>query len=238
MHFAELLFESAAGDINGNDQFKDQLIGQVDEYGVENIFHNTKISRAGWQPRQLLRRTLPQHAVDDASAARLERDIFEGYAGDWADFDRGLLQEPALVPRIAARTGLPPEAVRAVVDPVPAALPPMPATVALLRRVHAQGRRLHFLSNMPAPYAEHLERTHDFLRCFESGVVSAWVQQIKPEPGIFDTAARLFGARPEQLLFIDDVPVNVQAARAAGWQALHFTDAAAVEAQLRDGGWL
>ena len=50
MHFAELLFETAAGDINRDDQFKDQLIGQIDEYGVENIFHNTKISRAGWQP--------------------------------------------------------------------------------------------------------------------------------------------------------------------------------------------
>ena len=45
MHFAELLFETAAGDINRDDQFKDQLIGQVDQYGVENIFHNTKIGR-------------------------------------------------------------------------------------------------------------------------------------------------------------------------------------------------
>jgi len=191
-----------------------------------------------WQPRQLLRRTLPQHAVDEASAARLEVAIFEGYGGDWADFDRGLLQEPELVQRIAARTGLPPAAVRAVVDAVPAELQPMPATVALLRRVHAQGRRLHFLSNMPAPYAEHLERTHDFLRCFESGVVSARVGQIKPEPGIYDTAARLFGAAPDQLLFIDDVPANVQAARAAGWQALHFVDAADCEVQLRVRGWI
>lgn len=191
-----------------------------------------------WQPRQLLRRTLPQHAVDEASAALLERDIFEGYGGDWADFDRGLLAEPELVQRIAARAGLPPAAVRAVVDAVPAELQPMPATVALLRRLHAQGRRLHFLSNMPAPYAEHLERTHDFLRCFESGVVSARVQQIKPEPGIYDTAARRFGAAPHELLFIDDVAVNVQAARDAGWQALHFVDAASVEAQLRDRGWL
>lgn len=191
-----------------------------------------------WQPRQLLRRTLPQHAVDEASAARLERDIFEGYGGDWADFDRGLLAEPELVRRIAARTGLPPAAVRAVVDAVPAELQPMPASVALLRRLHAQGRRLHFLSNMPAPYAEHLERTHDFLRCFESGVVSARVQQIKPEPGIYDTAARRFGAAPQELLFIDDVAVNVQAARDAGWQALHFVDAAGIEAQLRDRGWL
>ena len=47
MHFTELFLETAAGNINRDDQFKDQLISQVDQYGVENIFHNTKIGRAG-----------------------------------------------------------------------------------------------------------------------------------------------------------------------------------------------
>jgi putative hydrolase of the HAD superfamily len=190
-----------------------------------------------WQPQHLVRRTLPQHATDEASARRLVDDIFQGYRGDWAEFDRGRIEVPALVRRIAARTGLPHGDVQAVVDAVPAELQPMPATVALLRRLHAQGRRLHFLSNMPAPYAEHLEREHDFLRCFESGVISARVQQIKPEPGIFDTAARLFGAEPAQLVFIDDMADNVHAARRAGWNALHFVDAADCEAQLRRQGW-
>jgi putative hydrolase of the HAD superfamily len=125
-----------------------------------------------------------------------------------------------------------------VVDAVPAELQPMPATVALLRRLHAQGRRLHFLSNMPLAYAEHLEREHDFLNCFESGVISARVRQIKPEPAIFDTAARLFGTEPAQLVFIDDVADNVHAARQAGWQALHFVDAVDCEAQLLAGGWI
>lgn len=191
-----------------------------------------------WQPPHLLQRVLPQHASDDASARRLTQQIFQGYGGDWAEFDRGMLEAPELVRRIVARTGLPTSAVQAVVDAVPAELQPMPDTVALLRRLHAQGRRLHFLSNMPAPYAEHLEREHDFLRCFESGVISARVRQIKPEPGIFDTAARRFGADPAQLLFIDDVAENVRAAHRAGWQALHFVDAADCEARLSAGGWI
>jgi putative hydrolase of the HAD superfamily len=191
-----------------------------------------------WQPLQLLQRELPMRATDDASARRLAEDIFQGYGGDWADFDRGRVEVPELVATIAQRTGLPERDVKRVVDAVPAELQPMPDTVALLRRLHAQGRRLHFLSNMPGPYADHLEREHDFLRCFESGVISARVGQIKPERGIFDTAARLFGAVPTELLFIDDVPDNVLAARQAGWQALQFVDAADVEAQLRAGGWL
>jgi putative hydrolase of the HAD superfamily len=191
-----------------------------------------------WQPHELMRRTLPLRATDEASARRLVDDIFQGYRGDWAEFDRGCIEVPALVRRIAARTGLPAGDVQAVVDAVPAELQPMPATVALLRRLHAQGRRLHFLSNMPLAYAEHLEREHDFLRCFESGVISARVRQIKPEPAIFDTAARLFGTEPAQLVFIDDVADNVHAARQAGWQALHFVDAVDCEAQLLAGGWI
>ena len=191
-----------------------------------------------WQPHRLVQRELPRHALDEAAAKDWAQDIFQGYGGDWADFDRGIVEVSALVARIAARTGLSEPEVRRVVEAVPAELQPMPDTVALLRRLHAQGRRLHYLSNMPAPYAEHLERTYDFLGCFESGVVSARVRQIKPEPGIFDTAARLFGAAPSELLFVDDVLVNVQAARAAGWQALHFVDAMDCEAQLRAGGWV
>ena len=190
-----------------------------------------------WQPRQLLRRTLPRQAVDEASAARLEREIFEGYGGDWADFDRGRIEAPELVQRIAARTGLAPADVRRVVDAVPGELQPLPDTVALLRRLHAAGRRLHFLSNMPAPYADHLESEHRFLDCFESGVISARVRQVKPEPGIFETAARAFGAAPAELVFIDDVAPNVHAARRAGWQALHFIDAVDCEARLRARGW-
>ena len=46
--------------------------------------------------------------------------------------------------------------------------------------------------------------------------------QIKPEPEIFEIAARRFEAEPAQLLFIDDVLDNVRAARQAGWQATAF----------------
>lgn len=191
-----------------------------------------------WQPVQLLRRVLPRQAADETAAQRLADDIFQGYGGDWGEFDRGTLGVPELVRRIAARTGLLPEEVRSVVDAVPGELQPIPETVALLRRLHAEGRRLHFLSNMPHPYADHLEREHAFVGWFESGVFSARVQHIKPEPGIFDLAAQRFQADPAQLVFIDDVLGNVQAARSRGWNALHFVDAVDCETRLRAEGWI
>ena len=191
-----------------------------------------------WQPLELLRRELPLHATDEAAARRLADGIFQGWGGDWAEFDRGTLEVLELVRRIAARTGLRAQDVQAVVDAVPVELQPIPETVALLHRLHRSGRRLHFLSNMPHPYADHLEREHDFVGWFESGVFSARVHQIKPEPGIFATASRLFETDASQLVFIDDMIDNVRAARQAGWHALHFVDAAQCETQMRARGWI
>ena len=191
-----------------------------------------------WQPAEMLKRELPRRAVDDASATHWTAAIFQGYGGDWADFDRGVVSPEALAGRIAARTGLPVDEVRRVVDAVPAELQPMPGTVALLDRLRRAGRPLYYLSNMPAPYALHLERAHAFVGWFTEGVISGRVGWIKPEPEIFGLAATRFGAAPGELLFIDDVEANVQAARAAGWSALRFDDAAACEVALRRLGLL
>ena len=190
-----------------------------------------------WQPQALLQQVLPQRAHDAASAAHWQAQIFQSYGGDWADFDRGTVAPADLVQRIAARTGLAPAEVQAVVAAVPVALQPLASSVALLQRLHAAGHPLFFLSNMPAPYADHLDRTHGFLRLFTGGVYSARVLQIKPERAIYDLAAQRFGVPPGNLLFFDDVVANVAAAQAAGWQAAHFTDADAATAVLQAAGF-
>ena len=190
-----------------------------------------------WQPQDVLQQVLPQRAHDAASARHWEAQVFQSYGGDWAEFDRGTVTPADLVQRIAKRTGLAPAEVQAVVDAVPVALQPRPDTVALLQQLHAAGHPLYFLSNMPAPYADHLDRTHGFLRLFTGGVYSGRVLQIKPERAIYDLAAQRFGVPPGGLLFFDDVVANVAAAQSAGWQAAHFTDAAAARALLLARGF-
>ena len=191
-----------------------------------------------WRPPELIRRELPHRAVDDASADHWVTEIFQGYAGDWGDFDRGTVDVPALVRRIAVRTGLEEHEVQAVVDGVPTELQPIAGSVALLARLRDAGRTQFFLSNMPEPYAGHLEAEHDFVGWFDAGVFSCRVNAIKPEREIFELAAERFDAPPGELFFFDDVAANVEAARAAGWHAERFTDAAAAEAALRARGLL
>ena len=190
-----------------------------------------------WRPEVLVSQVLPHRAADAAAIRHWVQQIFQAYGGEWGDFDRGVVEPLELARRIAARTGLGVAEVAAIVEAAPGELEPLPDTVDWLRRLHAQGRPLHFLSNMPEPFAAHFERTHDVMALFESGIFSARVQLLKPEPAIYAHAAEVFGRAPADLLFLDDHLPNIVAAREAGWQAIHFVDAAQAQADARALGW-
>jgi putative hydrolase of the HAD superfamily len=191
-----------------------------------------------WRPRVLVTQALPERAATPQAADEWVKAIFQGFGGDWGEFDRGRISQTEVVQRIAQRTGLALSEVNAVVQALPEELAPQPDTVALMEALQAAGRPQYFLSNMPAPLADHIERTHAFMRHLRTGVFSGREGVIKPDPDIFALAAQRCGIEPAQSLFIDDHPANVAAAQALGWQALQFHDAAQVRDALEAKGLL
>lgn len=191
-----------------------------------------------WQPHEFFPRLLPQRANSEAATSALVANFFQGYAGDWGDFDRGVVDEVRLVRRIAWRTGMDPAEVQTIVDAVPNELQPLPHTEPLLNRLRERGHRLFFLSNMPKPYAAHLETAHPLSDWFVDGIFSARVGMVKPEPAIFHRATVQFGIVPAETVFIDDYALNIKAARAMGWQGVHFLSAEQCEADLASLGVL
>ena len=191
-----------------------------------------------WHPRQMLMREVQHLAPDEERAAHWVDEIFQNYTGDWGEFDRGTVSVPALVQRIAQRTGLAAADVLTVVDAVPRELQPIADSVALLHRLGDAGHTLHYLSNMPLPYAQILESRDAFFSRFQSGVFSCRVQHNKPEPEIYRLAAERFGCAPQDLVFLDDQAANVAAAQALGWCALQFHSAAQAADGLSARGWI
>ena len=92
------------------------------------------------------------------------------------------------------------------------------------------GVGLGILSNTCGPHWDHLlARGYAVLPGhFTEIVLSHEVGTIKPEPAIYHAAAERAGVPPERIFFCDDIPVHVEAARAAGWQAEVFTSSAAL----------
>ncbi|WP_374429602.1 HAD family hydrolase [Ideonella dechloratans] len=189
-----------------------------------------------WRPADLLARVLPRRIRSGEEAEHWKRQFFQAYQGDWGAFDSGLISAEECRDRIAARTGLSQQEVQAVIEAVPAELMPQQETVAILRALKTAGHRLFFLSNMPEPYARHLEQHHDFLAWFEDGVFSARVKTGKPGLDIFRLALARFGVAAQEALFIDDHVENIQAAAQLGLPALHFTSAARLALDLKGKG--
>jgi 2-haloacid dehalogenase/putative hydrolase of the HAD superfamily len=189
-----------------------------------------------WKPVLLLQQVLPQRAQDEAGGQLWAKAIFQGFhpGSDWALFDQGSIEPAALAQRIALRTGLHADEVSSVIAAIPPHLVPDAGTVALMDDLRQQGHQLYYLSNMPASYADELERSHTFFDWFEDGIFSARVGQIKPNADIFQTAVQRFATQGEATVFIDDVQHNIDAAHAhtQGWQGIRFESAQQVRAAL------
>ncbi|HZB71068.1 MAG TPA: HAD family phosphatase [Acidimicrobiales bacterium] len=115
-----------------------------------------------------------------------------------------------------------PEMVRGEID----------GTVGVLDELRGAGVPTYVLSNASAETWPHAVERFPFLSRFDGVLLSGEVGVAKPDPEIFDELCRRFHLRPESTIFIDDRAVNVDAARALGFTAHHFSTAEALRAEL------
>ena len=111
-------------------------------------------------------------------------------------------------------------------------------TVAILEELHARGVPLYGLTNWSAETFPHALKRFAFFQRFRGIVVSGRIKLKKPDPRIFAHLVRTHDLTPAQTVFIDDSLRNVDAAKAAGLHALHFTDPKRLAADLRSLGVL
>ena len=105
-------------------------------------------------------------------------------------------------------------------------------SVAHLKRFLAEGRDVTLLTNFADDTFDQACEIFPCLTKPRGVTVSARVKLIKPDPAISDTHTKAFNLEPKATLFIDDSLPNVEAARAYGWNAIHYTSADALDADL------
>jgi putative hydrolase of the HAD superfamily len=106
-----------------------------------------------------------------------------------------------------------------------------PGTVQLLGELHAGGTRVALLSNAGFDFSDPF-RHSPMSAYFEAMFVSAELGLIKPDPEIYRVTARELGITLEQMVFIDNKKINVDAATALGVTGHVFTTVAELRAFL------
>lgn len=105
-----------------------------------------------------------------------------------------------------------------------------------LRELRDQGYILATCSNTNEMHVEHLLSRYSFLGLIEHHIFSYRVQVCKPEAAIYRAVEAITGRPAWEHLFLDDLPVNVAAARLAGWDAICFQNEGQVQRELRSRG--
>jgi 2-haloacid dehalogenase len=105
-------------------------------------------------------------------------------------------------------------------------------SVALMEGLVAAGHDVTMLTNWASDTFREARGRFPFLETPRGVTVSGDVGLIKPDRRIYDLHVETFGLDPKASLFIDDSQKNVNAAIDAGWQAVLFTNAKTLEADL------
>jgi len=113
------------------------------------------------------------------------------------------------------------------------ALDPNEPMIDLMRECKAGGRRMAMLTNNVREW-EPLWRTMlPVDEIFETVIDSGFVGYRKPEPQIYEITLERLGLPASACLFVDDLEVNIEAARELGFNAVHYREPDQAIAEVR-----
>ncbi len=102
----------------------------------------------------------------------------------------------------------------------------------LMRSLRQRGYRMGLLTNNVQEWERHWRPSMPIDEIFEVVVDSGFVGMRKPDPAIYALTQERLGVTAEEILFIDDLDVNIAAARTAGWSGVQFLDNAQTTADV------
>lgn len=110
--------------------------------------------------------------------------------------------------------------------------------LSIVKELKEKGYKLYGLSNWSKETFPLIVDDYEVFSYLEGYVVSGFEGVKKPDPKIYNILMERYHLNPEECLFIDDSPANIDAGRAVGIQGILFTDAQSLRAQLESSHML
>lgn len=95
-------------------------------------------------------------------------------------------------------------------------------TLSFIKKQKKAGSKIYALSNWDAESGELLQKEFELNQYFDDIILSGDVGHIKPDPAIYKTLLEKHNLNPDDCIFFDDRPENIEAARALGIHGVPF----------------
>jgi putative hydrolase of the HAD superfamily len=151
----------------------------------------------------------------------------------WSDLDLGVRPEEDVYEEMCQKLPEYRAQIRQFLDRPVDIVRPFPETRNWLSGLKARGYGIYLLSNYPKSMFElHAKESFNFMDLIDGKIVSAFEQLMKPQPEIYELLLRRYGLNAQECVFLDDRPVNLEAAKKLGFYTIHVTDQARAMAEL------
>ena len=150
--------------------------------------------------------------------------LAEKVIGDrWDEFDRGVMPEDEALKYVQeAIPGLE-EKFATLWHRIDEAIHVYPYVNEWMRELKSEGYKIYLLSNFPKRlFEKEANEKFDFIRYTDGKVISSFVKMIKPDREIYEYLFNTYSLKPEECVFVDDRPKNVEAAKKLGMKGLVF----------------
>ena len=184
---------------------------------IKNIVLDVGRVLVAWQPKQLWK----EWGFSDETVEVLAKALFD--SGVWNETDRGVLSDEEFL-ELAVHQA--PEYEKEIVhfwNNVDKAIWQFPYVKEWIGAMKKAGYHVYILSNYGSwTYEKTKDNALNFLEDVDGAIFSYQVKLIKPDEEIFYALFEKYGLHAEECVFLDDLPANIEGAKAVGMRGIVF----------------
>lgn len=151
----------------------------------------------------------------------------------WNELDRGVWTDEELLAGFIANDPGIEEPIRRVYSDLSTLVREKSGSSDWIRSLKAEGYRVYYLSNFSGRVKREAAGQLTFLEEMDGGIMSYAVRMVKPDPGIYQELFCRYGLLPEESVFLDDSPANVETAGKLGMYGILVESQEQAKAELK-----
>ena len=180
------------------------------------------------------REKLVKLGFEDEMIERLAKATVD--SSDWVELDRGVLTTEQIIDLFVENDPEIETEIRRAFENFNDIVTKREETIPWIRSIKAAGYKVLVLSNFSKVAVEGCPDAMSFLGEVDGGILSYKDKVVKPDEAIYKLLMERYDLVPEKTVFIDDTPVNIEAAKKLGWKGIVFKTREQVLRDLSDLG--
>ena len=173
---------------------------------------------------------LVDKGFDDEMIRRIAKASVESPL--WKEIDRGVWDREKLMEEFIKLDPEIEEEIRRAYDNVHGMVTPRDYAIPWIKELKEKGYRVYYLSNFSDKAYTECADALEFIPYTDGGILSYRERMVKPDPKIYQCLLERYGLKAEECVFLDDLEVNVEAARAEGFAGIVFENKEQAEREL------